>query len=102
MTFSVMMELADAKREFEKYENAINDLETKGYGIVIPNIEDLKLEDPQKLWESNIFGKSLFEMVNDGLHTKLMHLSDDSREKLSETLSRIVNESSNGLICILL
>ncbi len=59
-------------------------------------------DDPAKLWESNIFGKSLYELVSDGLNTKIDHLSSESREKLSETLSRIVNESSNGLICILL
>jgi len=59
-------------------------------------------DDPQRLWESNIFGKSLYELVNDGLNTKIDHLSPQSREKLSETLSRIINESSNGLICILL
>ena len=58
-------------------------------------------DDPAKLWESNIFGKSLYELVNDGLNKKIDHLSSESREKLSETLSRIVNESSNGLICIL-
>jgi len=59
-------------------------------------------EDPTKLWESNIFGKSLYELVNDGLNTKIRHLSSQSKEKLSETLSRIINESSKGLICILL
>ena len=58
-------------------------------------------DDPSKLWESNIFGKSLFELVSDGLNKKIAHLSAESRNKLSETLSRIVNESSNGLICIL-
>ena len=58
--------------------------------------------DPKKIWESNIFGKSLYELVNDGLDSKVSHLSDESKEKLSETLSRIINESSNGLICILL
>ena len=59
-------------------------------------------EEPSKIWESNIFGKSLYELVNDGLDSKVSHLSDESKEKLSETLSRIINESSNGLICILL
>ena len=59
-------------------------------------------DDPLKLWESNIFGKSLYELVNDGLRTKIEHLSEESRDKLSETLSRIINESANGLICILL
>lgn len=155
---SVILELSDAKKELEKYESAISELEDMGYGIVSPEIDDLKLcepevirqsgaygvklrataasihmiradieteispivgteeqseemirylmsayeEDPKKLWESNMFGKSLYEMVNDGLHSKLEHLSSESREKLSETLARIVNESSNGLVCILL
>ena len=50
----------------------------------------------------NIFGKSLHELVTEGLHTKLNHLSDDSRLKLQETLERITNEGSGGLICIIL
>ncbi|MBQ2273761.1 MAG: stage IV sporulation protein A, partial [Clostridia bacterium] len=58
--------------------------------------------DPQKIWDSNIFGKSLYELVNEGLHTKISHLSDDSRLKLRETLEKITNEGSGGLICIIL
>lgn len=155
---AVLLQLAETKREYEKYEAAIQELEDGGYGVVSPGIGDLKLcepeiirqsgaygvklkataasvhmikaeieteinpivgteeqseemirylmsayeEDPKKLWESNMFGKSLYEMVNDGLRSKLEHLSPESKEKLAETLSRIVNESSNGLICILL
>ena len=59
-------------------------------------------EDPGRIWESNVFGKSLYELVNEGLHTKLEHMPEESRKKLSETLERIINEGSNGLICILL
>ncbi|MBP3301299.1 MAG: stage IV sporulation protein A [Clostridia bacterium] len=59
-------------------------------------------QDPQKLWDSNIFGKSLHELVTEGLHTKLAHLTDESRLKLQETLERITNEGSGGLICIIL
>lgn len=59
-------------------------------------------EEPSRIWESNIFGKSLYELVNEGLHTKLDHIPDDSRKKLSETLERIINEGSSGLICIIL
>jgi len=59
-------------------------------------------EDPKKIWESNMFGKSLHELVNEGLHTKLAHMPLDAREKLSETLERIINEGSGGLICIIL
>jgi len=59
-------------------------------------------EDPKKIWESNMFGKSLHELVNEGLHTKLSHMPHDAREKLAETLERIINEGSGGLICIIL
>lgn len=58
--------------------------------------------DPQKIWESNIFGKSLHELVNEGLQTKLCKMPEDAQGKLQETLERIVNEGSGGLICIIL
>ena len=58
--------------------------------------------DPIKLWQSNIFGKSLHELVNEGLHNKLSKMPDDAQIKLQETLSRIINEGSGGLICIIL
>lgn len=58
--------------------------------------------DPAKIWESNIFGKSLYELVNEGLHNKLSRMPDESRNKLRETLQRIINEGSGGLICIIL
>ena len=132
--------------------------EEKGYGIVMPSVADLKLEEPEiikqaggygvklrasapsihmiktgieteispvvgteqqsqdlvkylldefeekpeKIWESNMFGKTLYELVNDGLHAKLENMPDDAREKMSETLGRIINEGSGGLICIIL
>ncbi len=59
-------------------------------------------EDPTTIWESNMFGKSLYELVNEGLNTKLNHMPSDAREKLSETLQKIINEGSSGLICIIL
>lgn len=58
--------------------------------------------DPKKIWESNIFGKSLHELVNEGLQSKLSHMPEDAQIKLQETLERIVNEGSGGLICIIL
>lgn len=59
-------------------------------------------EDPKRVWESNMFGKSLYDLVSDGMNAKLMNIPDDSREKLGETLEKVVNEGANGLICILL
>ena len=58
--------------------------------------------DPQKIWESNIFGKSLHELVNEGLQNKLSKMPEEAQFKLQETLERIVNEGSGGLICIIL
>jgi stage IV sporulation protein A len=58
--------------------------------------------DPSKIWSSNIFGKSLHELVNEGLNNKLGKMPPDARIKLKETLQRIINEGSAGLICIIL
>ncbi len=58
--------------------------------------------DPKKIWESNIFGKSLHELVNEGLQNKLSRMPEDARGKLQETLQKIINEGNGGLICIIL
>ncbi len=150
--------LSAEKREFDKYKNALAEVNACGYGIVMPSVDDLKLddpeiirqsggygvrlrasassvhmiktnieteispiigteqqseefvkylmqefdEDPKNIWQSNMFGRSLYELVNDGLHTKLEHMPDDARQKFGETLSKIINEGSQGLICIIL
>ncbi len=150
--------LADIKRKYDKVSEALAEVDEKGYGIVMPEISELTLkepeivkqasgygvklrasansihmirasieteinpivgteaqseelvrymlsefgEDPSGIWKSNMFGKSLYELVNEGLHTKLLNMPDDSRKRLSETLERIINEGSNGLICIIL
>lgn len=59
-------------------------------------------DDPKKIWESNIFGKSLHELVNEGLQNKLSRMPEDAQGKLQETLTKIINEGSGGLICIIL
>ena len=56
----------------------------------------------KKIWESNIFGKNLHELVNEGLQNNLYRMAEDAQGKLQETLERIVNEGSGGLICIIL
>ena len=58
--------------------------------------------DPIKIWESNIFGKNLHELVNEGLQNKLSKMPEDAQMKLQDTLQRIINEGSGGLICIIL
>ena len=154
----LLREFATMKKQYERVAEALAMAEEKGYGIVMPTIDELRLEEPQivkqnggygvrlcasaqsihmiranieteispivgteqqseeivryilnqfeaepgRIWSSNMFGKSLYELVNDGLHSKLEHMPDESRTKLAETLERIINEGSNGLICILL
>lgn len=156
--FALIRDLAETKRKYDRVAEALECADADGYGIVMPEVTDLRLEkptivkqsggygvrlcasaqsihmiradirteinpivgteqqseefvrnilaefesDPQGLWESNMFGKSLYELVNDGLRGKLAHMPDDARRKLGETLERIINEGSNGLICILL
>ncbi|MGI6114143.1 MAG: sporulation stage IV protein A, partial [Mahellales bacterium] len=58
--------------------------------------------DTSKIWDSNIFGKSLHELVKEGLSNKLHRMPEDAQIKLQETLQRIINEGSGGLICIIL
>ena len=59
-------------------------------------------ENPSKIWDSNIFGKSLHELVNEGLHNKLYKMPTDARMRIQETLERVINEGCSGLICIIL
>ncbi len=155
---ALLRRLAVVQEEYNKIEGALRDAEEKGYGIVMPDIEDMTLEeprivkqaggygvklragaqsihmiranisaevspmvgseqqsedlvkymlrefeeDPKKIWESHMFGKSLYELVNEGLHAKLEHMPEASRTKIGDTLEKIINEGSNGLICIIL
>ena len=59
-------------------------------------------ENPTKLWESNIFGKSLHDLMNEGLQNKLYKMPVEARMKLQEALERVINEGCNGLICFIL
>lgn len=59
-------------------------------------------EDPKKIWESNMFGKSLHELINEGLNAKLAHMPYEARMKLADTLQKVINDGAGGLICIIL
>ena len=156
--FNCITNFAKVKKEYDKMEYAIHEVNERGYGIVTPTMDDLILEepeivkqgqkygvklkakapsihmlkidteteispivgsekqseelvkfllsefesDPKKIWESNIFGKSIHELVNEGLQNKLSRMPEDAQNKLRDTLQRIVNEGSGGLICIIL
>ncbi len=151
-------ELATMKKEYSRVKDALAEVEATGYGIIMPDIEELKLEEPEivkqggrygvklkasapsihlmkanittevspivgsekqsedlvmyllsgfeedpvKIWDSNIFGKSLHDLVNEGLHTKLSRMPMDARMRVQETVERVINEGCNGLVCILL
>ena len=69
--------------------------------LVLYMLNDFE-EAPEKIWESNIFGKSLNELVNEGLHNKLHKLPPEARQKLSEAVERIINEGCSGLICFII
>jgi stage IV sporulation protein A len=153
-----IVNLSEAQKKFAKIQEAYQDVQETGYGIVMPDIEELSLEepeiikqggrygirlkaaapsihmmktritteltpivgseqqsqelvtyllkgfeeDPSKIWESNYFGKSLHELVNEGLHNKLYRMPNDARGKVRETIERIINDGCNGLICIIL
>lgn len=154
----LLMEMNEIKKKYSRIESALEEVEATGYGIVMPELEELTLEEPKiikqggkygvklkasapsihlmkaninttvspivgtekqseelimylldgfddnptKIWESNIFGKSLHELVNEGLHSKLYKMPIDARMKLQETLERIINDGCSGLICFLL
>ena len=59
-------------------------------------------QEPEKIWDLNIFGRTLSSMVSDGMQNKIYRMPEDAQMKLQETLQKIVNEGSGGLICIIL
>ena len=154
----LLEELAEIKKKYARIERALEEVNTTGYGIVMPTIDEMTLEepeivrqgskygvrlkagapsihllradiktevapvvgsekqseelvkylldgfeeDPSKIWESNIFGKSLDDLVNEGLKAKLTHMPFEARQKLQQTLEKVINEGCSGLICIII
>lgn len=150
--------LAEAKKEYDKIKVALEEVAQKGYGIVPPTLEDMKLEEPElvkhgskygvkvkakaqslhliradietevspivgteeqsrdlvnylkeemkkengDVWELNMFGKSMHDLVKEGLTNKLYRMPEDTPEKIQETLQKIINEGRGTMICILL
>ncbi len=69
---------------------------------LVQSLVDAWEGEGDRVWETKLFGKSLYELVNEGLNAKLTRLPEESRQKLQRALTRIVNEGANGLICLVL
>ena len=69
---------------------------------LINNLKAQMANDPDKIWELNMFGKSMYDLIKDGLQSKLYNIPEDAQIKLQETLQKIINEGNGGLICIIL
>ncbi|MHB8129704.1 MAG: stage IV sporulation protein A [Mobilitalea sp.] len=69
---------------------------------LIGYINDNAKENPEGIWETNIFGKTIRQLVDDGINSKINKLTDDSQMKLQETMQKIINDSNGGLICIII
>lgn len=154
----LMRELTVAKKEYDKIAFGLQEVRSTGYGVVIPGVDEMILEEPQiikqggrsgvrlrasapsyhliradisteitpligtekqaeeliqwileefednpeKIWETNIFGKSLNDLVREGIQGKLYRMPEKAQFKLQETLERIVNDGGGGLICIII
>ncbi|WP_461204486.1 stage IV sporulation protein A [Clostridium sp. DL1XJH146] len=154
----IIKDLNYAKVEYDKISNALIDVKERGYGLVAPQLSEMRLEEPEivrqgtrygvklrasapslhfikaniqteispimgtereseelvkslleqfesnpsKIWESNMFGRSLEVLVKDGLQNKLYKMPDDIQFKIQKTLEKIINEGNGGLICIIL
>ena len=155
---STLTEMSQISQKYKRIRSALDEVEATGYGIVMPDIDELTLEEPEimkqggkygvrlkasapsihmmkatintevapivgsesqsedlvmyllnefqenpgKIWQSNIFGKSLDDLVNEGLKNKLYHMPTEARMKLQQTLERIINEGCSGLLCIII
>ena len=155
---SILREMSAVKQEYDKIKDALESVNNTGYGVVMPDHEQLQIEEPQlvkqggkyavklkarapaihmlrtgvetvvspsiggdnaseeiisfllqgfdgdmsRLWESNIFGRPLYDIAQEGIAERLNSLPQNARAKLQETLQRIVNEGRGTLICILL
>ena len=154
---SVLKEMAKMKKEYVKVLHAIDSVRHKGYGVVTPERDEIRLDKPEVIrhgnkfgvkiraespsihmiranieteispivgseeqaqdlirfitdssqkedgiWETNIFGKSVEQLVNDGITSKLTMIGEESQLKLQETMQKIVNDSNGGMVCIII
>lgn len=69
---------------------------------LIKYISDNEINNPEGIWNTNIFGKTIRQLVEDGIHGKISRLSDESQQKLSDTIKKVINDSNGGLVCIII
>lgn len=69
---------------------------------LIDYINGTARESREGIWETNIFGKSIEQIVDDGIHTKINQMTDSCQQKLQEALKKIINDSNGGVICIII
>lgn len=153
----MMKELAELKQEYEEVKDAIHSVKMRGYGVVRPNRDEIRLEEPsiikqgskygvkihseapsihmiranieteiapivgseqqandlvnyikensqtdEGIWSTNIFGKTIEELVTDGMKNKIAMINDESQQKLQDTMQKIVNDSNGGMVCIII
>lgn len=154
---ALMKEMAERKDAYEKVADAIAAVQMKGYGVVCPELSDIRMEEPvlirhgnkfgvrikavspsihmikanieteiapivgseeqandlisyirqgqqseQGAWETNIFGKSIGELMEDGIRNKISMMDDECQMKLQDTMQKIVNDNNGGMVCIIL
>ena len=154
---SLIKELAKKRSEYEKVQDALSSVQQKGYGVVLPNLSDITMDDPvlishgskygvkmkaispsihmikanieteiapivgnkeqaedlieyikagkendEGVWTTNIFGKSVGELMESGIKSKIAQMDDECQMKLQDTMQKIVNDSNGGMICIII
>ena len=154
---SMIKELSEKRKEYEKVADAVQSVEMKGYGVVSPKLSDIKMDDPvlikhgnkfgvkikavapsvhmiranieteiapivgseeqandlihyikegqsteDGVWGTSIFGKSIGELIEDGIRSKISMMDDESQMKLQDTMQKVVNDNNGGLVCIII
>ena len=69
---------------------------------LITYLESGTEDNPEGIWDTNIFGKSIRQLVDEGIHTKVNNMTEDTRVKMQETLAKLLNDSKGGVICIII
>ena len=150
-------ELAEMKEQYVKVQDALESVRSTGYGVVVPELKEIEMDEPsvirqgnkfgvkirskspsihmikanivteiapivgteqqakdlieyigessqrgESIWETNIFGKSIEQLVQDGIRSKIMAIGEESQVKLQDTMQKIVNDSKGGMVCIII